>query len=301
MRRFVAPGKAVVLGEYAVLLGGPAVVAAVDRGVACEVSPSPTLRIETPDDDTFVRPALDAVQAPPALYRFFDAAPPLTHGKAGLGGSAAATVVACLAGSTMAGRPLSGNALHAVAAKVHHRIQGSGSGIDVAAAVHGGVFRWEDGRAQPLHVPELHLAYSGTSAFTGPRVQAFLRWNRTHPERATAFVAQSRVLVDRFVNAPGLVLHEAGEQIGAMCHDAGIEYWTKGLRALQQLGRAHGGGCKPSGAGGGDIAVTILPSPSHAVEWRRATDAAGLPVLPVRIAQGAHEVLPSEIRTDMDE
>ena len=121
------------------------------------------------------------------------------------------------------------------------------------------------------------------------------------PPCASVFAGGLSCHVDRFVNAPGLVLHEAGEQIGAMCHDAGIEYWTKGLRALQQLGRAHGGGCKPSGAGGGDIAVTILPSPSHAAEWRRATDAAGLPVLPVRIAQGAHEVLPSESGPDMDE
>jgi hypothetical protein len=58
--RLCVPGKLVLLGEYAVLDGAPAVVLAVDRGVVVEGAPGGGgLHIETPDgDDRFVRPAL---------------------------------------------------------------------------------------------------------------------------------------------------------------------------------------------------------------------------------------------------
>ena len=57
----LAPGKLFLVGEYAVLDGAPAVVAAVDRGVRCEAWPGGEgLRIETPTgDDRFARPALE--------------------------------------------------------------------------------------------------------------------------------------------------------------------------------------------------------------------------------------------------
>ena len=71
-RVFRAPGKLVLVGEYAVLDGAPAVVAAVDRGVACAVSPAPDRRIETPGDARFARATLETLGAPPARYRFSD-------------------------------------------------------------------------------------------------------------------------------------------------------------------------------------------------------------------------------------
>ncbi len=290
MRAFVAPGKAVLVGEYAVVLGGPAVVAAVDRGVRCEVRPADVLRIDTPSDDRFVRPALLAVGAPAAHYRFVDDAPADTQGKAGLGGSAAATVAACLAGSTLAGRPLAPDALRAVAQDVHHRVQGSGSGIDVAAAAHGGVFRWDGAAAVPVPCPPLHLAYSGSSASTGPRVQAFRAWADGRPDAAASFVADSTAYVDGFARNPIGVLHEAGERLGAMAEAAGIAYWTPGLRALCALARDHGGGAKPSGAGGGDVVVAMFPDEEAAAAWARAAEAAGYPVLTASVAAGAREI-----------
>ncbi len=290
MRRFVAPGKAVLVGEYAVLLGAPAIVAAVDRGVACGVTPSPTLRIDTPGDDRFVRPALEAVDAPAAHYRFADAAPPLASGKAGLGGSAAATVVACLAGSVLGGEGLGPDALRRVAHEVHHRVQGSGSGIDVAAATHGGVFRWDGARATAVSVPPIRLAYSGTSASTGPRVEQFRAWVDRAPEAARAFVDATTALVDRFAEEPIVVLDEAAGLLRAMADDAGIAYWTPGIDALCRLARAHGGGAKPSGAGGGDVVVAMFPDDDAAQAWRRAAEEASYPVLPVAIDEGAREV-----------
>ncbi len=42
MTQVSAPGKMVLLGEYAVLFGAPAVVAAVNRRARVELAPSPS-------------------------------------------------------------------------------------------------------------------------------------------------------------------------------------------------------------------------------------------------------------------
>ena len=63
----LAPGKLVLIGEYAVLDGAPAAVLAINRGVRCEIRPG--AGIITPDGDTrFVAPALAG--APAAQDRF---------------------------------------------------------------------------------------------------------------------------------------------------------------------------------------------------------------------------------------
>jgi len=178
----IAPGKLVLLGEYAVLLGAPAVVLAVNRGVGCTVELGGTeLHIHTPDGDTrFVAPALEG--APPGHYRFFTDNPVEgIEGKPGFGGSAAACVAACVA----AGR-LPEDALH-----IHHEVQGSGSGIDVLASIHGGMLRVEAGQLERLDPVLPSVIWSGSSAKTGPRVQRFHAWAAAHPTAAQAFVDQS--------------------------------------------------------------------------------------------------------------
>ena len=91
----LAPGKVVIIGEYAVIDGAPALVAAVDSGVQCEYeSGGLGVRIDAPGDDRFVRAALNEVSAPSGQYCFSAWNPPSTSSKPGLGSSAAATVVA---------------------------------------------------------------------------------------------------------------------------------------------------------------------------------------------------------------
>jgi phosphomevalonate kinase len=288
LRRFFAPGKVVLLGEYAVLDGAPALVAAVDHGVACEVREGP-MHIETPagTDDRFARPALAEVSAPAAHYRFVDAPPATTADKPGLGGSAAATVVALLAGSTLAGRPLSPEELHRLGHAVHHRVQGSGSGIDVAAAAHGGFLRFEASPGGPTVRPTtphpLHLVYSGTSAATGPRVQRY----RALADR-TAFVRDSTALVDADLPLPE-ALRAGYALLVAMAERAGVDYLTPGLQRLCALAEAHGGGAKPSGAGGGDIAVAAFDDPEAASAFHAAVRAEGFVTIPAGVAPGARE------------
>ncbi|GDX79580.1 hypothetical protein LBMAG42_13910 [Deltaproteobacteria bacterium] len=267
IRTVIAPGKLVLLGEYAVLDGAPAIVAAVDRGVRCDVEAGEGLL--TPGDDRFVRAALES--APRAFYRFSDVNP--AHGlsgKPGFGGSAAATVAAVLA----AGLPA------ASAFEVHERVQGGGSGIDVFASIYGGVRRFPDG--EPVACPPISAVWSGQSAATGPRVQRYRLWGGRE-----AFVAESRALVAAFAQEPLRAAREAYALLCAMAHEAGIDYDLPAFRSIASLAARFGGAAKPSGAGGGDIAVALFPDTAARIAFEAACAAEKLTTIPVNVAHGA--------------
>ena len=156
-RSFIAPGKIVLLGEYAVLDGAPAIVAAVNRGVRCTVSPHPSRLDIDAVNHRFVGPALAAWSDKPGHYRFEPHNPTETASKVGLGSSAAATVAAALAGSSWNNHPLYGDTLFKTAFGIHREVQGSGSGIDVAASVYGGMLQQSFAH---------HDQFTGTGAIT---------------------------------------------------------------------------------------------------------------------------------------
>ncbi len=271
-----APGKLVLMGEYAVLDGAPALVLAVHRGVGCAVElggPASTV-VPPGGDDRYARAALEAVGAPPGRYRFFDLDPCDLPGKPGFGGSAAATVAAVLAGG--------GKGPEAFA--VHRRVQGGGSGIDVAASLHGGLIRFQAGEVTRLAPVQPAVVYSGQPASTGPRVRCYQAWSGAGRE---AFVRGSAELVERFVSEPIRALADAGALLAAMAEAAGIAYLTPGLERIAAIAREHGGAAKPSGAGGGDSAVALLPDAASTRAFEEACRAEGLVVIPVRPAPGA--------------
>lgn len=284
MKQVRAPGKLVLVGEYAVLDGAPAIVCAVDAGVECLVDErAEQLEIETPtEDDTFAASALAAVLAAPARYVFRNYGLPELDGKLGIGGSAAATVAGCLAG--FEGTPET-DTLHTIAATVHHAVQGSGSGIDVAASVHGGVLRFEDGTATPVQTVTPVVIWSGESASTGPRVEQYLAW-----EDREAFVASSRALVERFENDPVDTLRAARTLLASMSRATGIHWMTASLEAICDLAESHGGGAKPSGAGGGDCAVALFSSDEQKAAFVQECEAQGYLVVPLAVSRGAHLV-----------
>lgn len=281
-----APGKVVMLGEYAVVDGAPAIVRAVDRGVRCTVTPAERLVIRTPtDDDRFVAHALRTVDAPPAHYAFTDWRPVEASEKVGLGGSAAATVAAIVAAWRQSGRDPSADEVFATAFAVHHEVQGSGSGIDVAASAHGGWLRFEDGRVTPLG-DELPCAvvYSGQSASTGPRVRQYLALPEAERQ---AFVEESRRIVDGFPDAPIDAVRVGATRLRQMAERAGIAYWTEGIDVLVRLAATHGGAAKPSGAGGGDIVVAIFEDEAARDAYGVAAQSAGFLLVQVQTAPGA--------------
>lgn len=292
MSVYAAPGKVVLLGEYAVLDGAPSLVLAVDRGVRCAVEPAEVLSIEVPGgDDRFVRAALLAVGAPAARYRFEDTHP-RSGPKVGLGGSAAATVAAAAAGSAFSGAETERDALFRVALATHRAVQGSGSGVDVAASTYGGWLRYASERASPISAPALlpSVVYSGASAQTGPRVQRYLAMT----DRGS-FVEESRALVERFSTEPLSAMREAATLLQTMARRAGIDYWTHAIDRIVRLASVYGGAAKPSGAGGGDIVVALLPDEASREAFEASARGAGFFVVEVRPSPGVRRVLESVV------
>jgi mevalonate kinase len=153
-------------------------------------------------------------------------------------------------------------------------VQGSGSGIDVAASAYGGTLRFEAGCVAPIATVSPSIVFSGRSARTGPRVARYLAWGPRD-----AFVASSRALVDGFEAHPVAAMVEGGRLLRAMAEQAGIAYWTDEIDALVMLAAAHGGGAKPSGAGGGDIVVALFPEPPARAAYEREARARGFVVI----------------------
>lgn len=223
-----APGKLVLLGEYAVLEGAPALVMAVDRRARvtladvdgnCSEIVSPTLGLharlrlrdgnatwidEAPAELEWIATLLlrfpQSKGLPPFRIELDSDAFHLDHAgaraKLGLGSSAALTVA--LLGALHAHAKLAPPTLdEAIAA--HRAIQhGQGSGIDVAASLAGGLSRFElsgdTARATPTHLPNgLHwcCVYSGRPASTRAMLETVAAWREREP---IAFAQRSREL-----------------------------------------------------------------------------------------------------------
>lgn len=283
MRRLIAPGKLVLVGEYAVVDGAPAIVSAVNRGVCVDIHPAPRVELVTPGDDRFARAAIAG--APPARYEFYDHHPTPTRTKAGFGGSAAATVAGVAARHLMARGSVSIPDVFAESFAIHHQVQGSGSGIDIAASSFGGVLRFEASGVRPENSPpSLAVVWSGQSASTGPRVERYLGWR----ERSD-FIRTSTAIVDAFSSQPIAMLDAAWELLCAMARASGIDYRTPAIDKAVALARERGGAAKPSGAGGGDCLVALFPDSDAHHSFCLAIARQGLSVIPVAIAPGVAE------------
>jgi len=215
-----APGKLVLLGEYAVLEGAPALVLAVDRRAQVTLTTidgdawhvvSPTLGLETR-----LRVAADGIawiaDPPPQLAwlaSLFARLPWLQHlpacrvelasdhfhfdhagarVKLGLGSSAALTVALLGALHALAGKPAPSLT---ECVDCHRTIQhGRGSGIDVAASLAGGLSRFQldanqAPRIEPLALPNgLHwcCVFSGKPASTESMLATVAAWHERNPD-----------------------------------------------------------------------------------------------------------------------
>lgn len=263
------PGKIVLAGEYAVLDGCPALSLAINRGVECNIEKGSG--ITTPTGDTrFVLPALKTL-AQQRKFSFSDWNPITGLGKhkPGFGGSAAACVASCIA----AGIPKE------KAFKIHYEVQGSGSGIDVATSTHGGLIRYENGAAKQLPVVHPTIIWSGASAKTGPRVQNYLSW-----KERSSFVRESQSLVEQFSSSPIETCRELYRLLCSMSKQAQVLYQTESINTIVQCAERYHGGCKPSGAGGGDCLIAFFPDEESKNNFEREC------IFPIISAQPCHGI-----------
>ncbi len=184
MRSARVPGKILLTGEYAVLDGAPAIVAAVDRFVECRVMPTRTFEVRGMglcwrEDGPqvvglgFAREALAVarryllgrgIELAAHAFELTDDLRAPDGQKLGLGGSACVTVAVVEAALAIAAaergearltarsRARERDRIFKLAALAHARAQGKiGSGVDVAAASFGGLILTRRFEQAPFH------------------------------------------------------------------------------------------------------------------------------------------------------
>jgi len=323
-----APGKLVLLGEYAVLDGAPALALAMPQRARvrlCAIGDGPSRLHATPlvDGSESFRLERGTLQwttgSGAARKERLAWAGSLVqalaaHGwwpstavevaldseafhcaggdKLGLGSSAALTVALARAGARAAGVDDEEVTLAALV-RLHRALQGgSGSGVDVAAALLGGTVHYQlDGgepTARALRLPaDLHLIAVATgSAFSTASALARLRhWAAGHPGKwrdlrvRLANKAEAGARAARF-DAAALVaaVAEFGDALAALEQASGIEVFGSAHALPRRLAREAGVAYKPSGAGG-DLGIAASDDADRIEHMRREAGAGGLRVL----------------------
>jgi phosphomevalonate kinase len=256
----------VLTGAYAVLGGAPAVVMATSRGAFADgarTNPTPSAEVRAALGDV-PSPHVDAS----ALF--------LGTRKLGLGASSAILVASLAAREVARGSDLSDErvrrALFDRARAAHAAAQAGGSGVDVAASVHGGVLEYVPGVAQPRSLPPglaVHVFACGTSARTselraqvdrlaavspGSHARLFGELEEIAHAAAAAVRAGDRAAFILAVRGAARALARLGEAASA-------PIVPPGFLALEELASAEGGAFCVSGAGGGDVAVFLGSAP----------------------------------------
>jgi phosphomevalonate kinase len=285
-----APGKLVLLGEYAVLDGAAALVMACTRRCRAVIGPGAagrcrlTTRMPDPESAEFAPDApsgaalVDAVLADfggalawPGFTAELDSSAFFAGGfKLGLGSSAAALVAfaGALRAATGGGGPPPLNALIAC----HRAFQGgAGSGIDVAAALTGGTVEF---RLNPDGMPRIGSVslpksvgfagiFAGGSASTPSLVGQYRRWADAGSANAAALlrrmfaVAEGGCAAVRESNDAAFVdaIDEYGRCLAELGREIGADLVTGPHRHIGDLAGEYGLAYKVSGAGGGDVRI----------------------------------------------
>jgi phosphomevalonate kinase len=280
--RVIAPGKLVLTGAYAVLEGSPAIVAAVDRYAVVDTQAPGKVDVK-------------------ALY---DA----SGQKLGLGSSSASMAASFGARALARGDDPRHAAVRSeifrAVRDAHRREQGGGSGVDVAASVHGGVLRYELPRGAPANASAsgakirhvdlpasvvLSAFWSGTSARTSDllaRVDA-LRARGGSGAVFTTLRGAAEEAADAIDDAALFVKRAAafGRALAALGEAADAPIVPPAFAELAAQAEREGAAFYPSGAGGGDVAVWLGIEPPSSAFFARASSL-GLSPLTLAVDHG---------------
>ncbi len=311
-----APGKLILAGEYAVLDGASALVVAVDRRAVarrrrgpCGSSPflvalAETLAQRFGADDPAARAALEIVVDSSRMFEGTQ--------KLGLGSSAAVTVAAtalALAGDRETVPVIDRELVAQIAYAVHARCQRGGSGADIAAAVHGGTLSISTSSAAQLSKMDNVPRVERLQWPAGVRMIPFFTGASADTPSLIAKVAAARAANPVAVNAALTSIADIAKAACRACATRATEVAATALlsalalaaRATDQLATATGiplvppavlqvraavaplgGTAKTTGAGGGDVAIAVIPATEDAAIARRSIIESGC--LPLELA-----------------
>jgi phosphomevalonate kinase len=277
-----------VAGEYAVLHGHRALVAAVDRRVLLtldddgskDTSDGSPGRAGLPPEAEVARKVAEARLGQVPGTMSLDVSHLRNESgerKLGLGSSSAAAVAAAAAVHAFHGRDVTGaearREIMGDAMKGHHQVAPRGSGADVAAATLGGItlYRREGERfgVEPRTLPTgviARVVWTGKEARTNVLVDAVARLRDEDREAHDAAIARIAEAAEAMIDAAGRnatsawieAVEDHGEAMAELGVRAEAPIVEDRLLAVMSLAAEVGGAAKPAGAGGGDVALAFF-------------------------------------------
>lgn len=353
------PGKLMVAGEFAVLEPHQKlIVMAVDRFVYTTISPNEYNSIDLYSFDlhditwewsgrrvalhsedkrtTFVHSAIETtlqyisekgINIPTFSMSIRSELDDASSGaKYGLGSSAAVvtSVVRGMLTYLLEDKP-EDEVVFKLASIAHVRIQGNGSGADIAASTYGGVLEYASFQAdwllqqleQTMHISDLvekqwtflsiHAAtfpsevdvsvgWTGEPASTKSLVNDILLLKKTSLESYTDFLAASWDAVAKIVegmNENNVALFLAGitenrHALARLGEAAHVDIETTKLAQLSDIAEQYGGAGKLSGAGGGDCGLAFVEEEVNVEAMHKAWENAGIQLLKLRVYEELH-------------
>ena len=309
MIKSTAPGKVVLWGEYAVLVGAAAGVMALNTPATVAASRSTDDEWHFSSQGFKAKPASCPANELPKNSSTALLAAILRHWgfvsldqcgqamrihtdssaffqdsrKLGLGSSAAV----CAATYRLLCELTARNPTLTEAMSIHRDWQGGkGSGLDIASAWHGGLIRFQQGEATPAELPaELHwqVVFSGKSAGTQGHVVSFDEWRReADVAPLDDLVAASTCLSDGAANLEALASYCTA--LKTFDDAARLNIFTHEHIRLGTLAAASGVLYKPCGAGGGDIGIGFSDDPYALAVFRQRVVEDGFSPLDLEMA-----------------
>lgn len=299
------PGKLVVLGEYAVLHGAPAMVLAVNRYCHVAINPSKDdychLIARTYEDQVvkfeqgmtsgfeIVDTVLRFLPGPRTYSAVLDTSELFKNGiKIGLGSSAAALtawVGAWLAFSGKDRVEADSKSLRTLIG-LHRAIQGgAGSGVDIAASLCGGVTRFQlDGCAEPqtraVALPKGVVftgVFTGSAAATPDYLKHYQKWRAEAPyeaamhQRTMTEIAENGIHTADTNDGEGFLktIIEYGKSLEMLGSQIGAEIFNQDHCNVKKIADLLGISYKVSGAGGGDMGLAFSLDVGLLEEFKR--------------------------------
>ena len=221
--------------------------------------------------------------------------------KLGVGSSAAVAVAltAALVGDV---RRADLSKIFQIALHGHLRFSGGrGSGIDVATSVFGGTVRFERSQDSPLPAVDPWdfcptglvpvVAFAGKSVSTRAFIEKLSRFAATHRDGYLRAIHRIATATEELLDGCGAEripevfiagIQRCGSAMRQLGIDADMDIVSAPHREIAKIAAQHDGAAKPSGAGGGDIAIAFVPIQNRESLAQRLR-ASGFPVLSLEL------------------